>query len=48
LLSQVDPEGSNKIGGDKAVEFLKKSGVDPKILRQIWEISARTNLSHLN
>jgi len=44
----VDPEASNKIGGDKAVEFLKKSGIDPKVLRSIWEISARTNLSFLN
>lgn len=44
----MDPEGSNQIGGDKAVGFLKRSGVDPKILREIWEISARTNKSFLN
>ena len=48
MLSKVDPEGMSKVQGKEAVEFLKKSGIGPEMLRNIWNISAKTNLSFLD
>ena len=48
MLSQVDPEGKNRIEGREAVEFLSRSGLDHSILKEIWNISAQTSKSFLD
>jgi hypothetical protein len=39
LMTQVDPSGRERIEGGDAVAFLKKSGVDVGVLKQIWDIA---------
>ena len=49
MFQQAKPQEdqSNKVEGAQAVEFLKKSGLEPQMLKQIWGVAAKTNLSFL-
>lgn len=46
-LASGNKEGVSKIEGREAADFLKKSGVSKDLLKNIWSISAQTNLSWL-
>lgn len=48
LMSQVDPSGSERIEGGDAVPFLKKSGLDQQLLKQIWDIATPNGESFLD
>ncbi len=41
------PTGTSKIEGKDAVAFLRRSGLPKDVLKQIWEISAKSNASSL-
>lgn len=43
MLSIADPKGENKIGGQEAVSFFKRSGLDLPVLKNIWKTAARTS-----
>lgn len=47
LLMQADPSGNNKVGGKEGVAFLKRSGLEKDVLRNIWLLSAKTSNEHL-
>jgi hypothetical protein len=39
LWHAADTDGNGSIGGHKAVVFLKKSGLEVDVLREIWSLS---------
>ena len=43
----VDKEGTNRVEGKEAAEFLRKSGLPKETLRTIWIMAAKTNPSYL-
>lgn len=47
LLMQADPSGNNKVAGKEGVAFLKRSGLDRDVLRNIWLTSAKTSNEYL-
>eukprot|EP00349_Pseudokeronopsis_sp_Brazil_P002685 CAMPEP_0202960288 /NCGR_PEP_ID=MMETSP1396-20130829/4437_1 /ASSEMBLY_ACC=CAM_ASM_000872 /TAXON_ID= /ORGANISM="Pseudokeronopsis sp., Strain Brazil" /LENGTH=129 /DNA_ID=CAMNT_0049679415 /DNA_START=45 /DNA_END=434 /DNA_ORIENTATION=+ len=47
LLEQVDPKGENKIGGQQAVTFFKRSLLPVDTLKNIWKIAARSSSEFL-
>ena len=47
MLSQVGCKDVNKIGGQEAVNFFKRSGLGTEQLKQFWIMCAKTNMSFL-
>lgn len=43
----VDKEGTNRVEGKEAAEFLRKSGLPKDVLRAIWLISAKSDPGYL-
>eukprot|EP00428_Durinskia_dybowskii_P060430 CAMPEP_0170320810 /NCGR_PEP_ID=MMETSP0116_2-20130129/61152_1 /TAXON_ID=400756 /ORGANISM="Durinskia baltica, Strain CSIRO CS-38" /LENGTH=78 /DNA_ID=CAMNT_0010573607 /DNA_START=45 /DNA_END=277 /DNA_ORIENTATION=+ len=41
LWAQADSAGQGRLGGVQAVNFLTRSGLDRRILKQIWDVADR-------
>ena len=47
LLMQADPAGNNRVGGQEAVTFFKRSNLPLDKLKSIWKIAARSSPDYL-
>ena len=47
MWNLANPKSAKTISGQEAVEFMKKSGLTVDKLKEIWRISAQTDLSCL-
>jgi len=43
----IDKEGTNRVEGKEAAEFLRKSGLPKDLLKTIWLMAAKTSPSYL-
>ena len=48
MWSIANPTNQKTLSGSEAVTFMKKSGLPVDKLKEIWRISAQTNLSCLS
>jgi len=47
MMSLADPAMTNKVKGQEAVTFFKRSGLDIKVLKDIWKVASRTSAEYL-
>ena len=47
MAAEADPTDSKRVTGREAVAFLTKSGVNRDRLKEIWQMSCKTNQSFL-
>ena len=48
LFDLAKTKGTNKVSGDEAVRFFRKSRLSPDMLNKIWSLAAQTNSSYMD